>query len=183
MKTIDIKIKGNNIKVTTALKNYIDEKIGKLPKYYDRIQSAEVELIVQDNKSAEESQKVEVTLFANGTYFRCEEASISMYASIDIVAEKLSRQLQRYKQKIQRGRGATKADFSEENDTAATTPEPRVVKTKRFAVKPMNPIEASMQMEMLNHTFFVFLNVDSDQVNVIYKRNDGDYGLIEPEME
>lgn len=186
MKKMKIRIKGNNIKVSKNLKEYIEEKIGRLSKYYDRLQSAEVELLRQDNRNAEESQRVEVTLNANGTVFRCEEASISMYASIDIVSEKLVRQLKRYKSKlIDRGRGEKHEPMVEMElpEEGEAQPEPQIVKVKRFPVKPMSPVEASLQMEMLNHAFFVFLNQESDQVNVIYKRTDGDFGLIEPDLE
>lgn len=184
-KDLNIVIRGSNMKVTDALRQYVQDKIGRLTKYFDRIQAAEVELSCQDHKSAEESQRVQVTLNANGSIFRCEEASISMYASIDIVAEKLERQLKRFKKRlIDRGRVAKQQPV--EPDYVDVDPEDEdseIVKVKRFAVKPMTPVEASMQMEMLNHNFFVFLNPDSEQVNVIYKRGDGDYGLIEPEFE
>ena len=182
-KDLNIVVKGTNLKVTDALKQYVNEKIGRLVKYFDRLQGAEVELTCQDHKSAEESQRVQVTLNANGTIFRCEESSISMYASIDIVTEKLERQLKRYKQKLySKARSAKPAPFE---DIEGDLPEAnaQIVKVKRFAIKPMTVSEASMQMEMLNHNFFMFLNPDSEQVNVIYKRGDGNYGLIEPEFE
>ena len=183
---LKITISGSNMKVSESLKTYVQEKIGRLTKYYDRIRTAEVELVYQDNKSAEESQRVEVTLNANGTMFRCEEASISMYASIDIAAEKLERQLKRYKERMV-GRGRKTKREVPEIDTEPVMdfpdPEAEIVKVKRFAVKPMTPDEATMQMEMLNHNFFVFLNPETEQVNVIYKRGDGNYGLIEPEPE
>jgi putative sigma-54 modulation protein len=190
MKNMKITIKGNNIKVTDSLRTYIEEKIGRLAKYYDRITKAEVELLYQDNKSAEKTQRVEVTLNANGTIFRCEEASISMYASIDIASEKLERQLYRFKQKqILRGRG-TKKEASlppvEDFDiTEAVVParDSEIVKVKKFAIKPMTANEACLQMEMLNHNFYVFLNAETDQINVVYTRTDGDFGLIEPEFE
>lgn len=185
MKNMTIRIKGNNIKVTDSLREYVEEKIGRLTKYYDRLQTAEVELLVQDNKSAEESQKVEVTLTASGTVFRCEEASISMYASIDIVSEKLVRQLKKYKTKLNaRAARANKQEgFAElDQEDAPEEQEPRIVKVKRFSVKPMSPLEASLQMDMLNHDFYVFLNDESEQLSVIYKRADGDIGLIEPDF-
>jgi putative sigma-54 modulation protein len=173
------------MKVSNSLKTYVQEKIGRLTKYYDRIRTAEVELVYQDNKSAEESQRVEVTLNANGTMFRCEEASISMYASIDIAAEKLERQLRRYKEKMlnkgRKGKGKKDALLVEEDDFVPV-PENEIVRVKKFAVKPMTPDEATMQMEMLNHSFFVFLNPETEEVNVIYKRGDGNYGLIEPDL-
>lgn len=187
MKNMKIRIKGNNIKVTESLREYVEEKIGRLTKYYDRLQSAEVELLVQDNRAAEESQRVEVTLLANGTVFRCEEASISMYASIDIVSEKLVRQLKRYKTKMtaKKGKGGKQDAYADLIEETASYGEgdPRIVKVKRFSVKPMSPLEASLQMDMLNHNFFVFLNEESDQVTVIYKRTDGNIGLIEPDYK
>jgi putative sigma-54 modulation protein len=188
MKTMKIVIKGNNVKVTQSLRDYVTDKIGRLSKYYDKVSRAEVELQYQDNKSAEETQRVEVTLTANGSIFRCEEASISMYASIDIAAEKLERQLKRFKQKqVGRGRGIKhSADLDPISPPYEDTPgkrEPEIVRTKKFAVKPMTPSEASLQMEMLNHSFYVFLNSDTDQINVLYARNDGDFALIEPEYE
>ena len=179
---INIAIRGSKMKVSDSLKEYVQEKIGRLTKYYDRIRAAEVQLMYQDNKSAEESQRVEITLSANGTIFRCEESSISMYASIDIAAEKLERQLRRFKEKqYSKGRGAKAAPVEFDDDIPDQDPE--IVKVKRFAVKPMSPSEATLQMEMLNHNFFVFLNPQSEQVNVIYKRGDGNYGLIEPEFK
>jgi len=191
MKKMQIVIKGNNLKVTDSLKEYINEKIGKMSKYFDKVSKAEVEMVYQDNKAAEETQRVEITLFANGTYFRCQEASISMYASIDIAAEKLERQLKRYKQKLYgRGRGAKKDNIDEDDFQIVDIDmkeipqrESEIVKVKKFAIKPMTPKEACLQMEMLNHNFFVFLNAESDQINVVYSRSDGDFGLIEPEFE
>ena len=100
MKNIQIVIKGNNIKLTPALKDYVQEKIGRLSKYFVAVRTVEVELTYQDNKSADRTHKVEVTLNANGTLFRCEEATVNMYASIDIAAEKLERQLRRFKQRL-----------------------------------------------------------------------------------
>jgi putative sigma-54 modulation protein len=183
-----IVIKGSNLRVTPALREYVEEKIGRLTKYYGGITGAEVELVFQNNKSAEESQRVEVTLNANGSIVRCQEASISMYASIDIASEKLERQLRRLKQRhTDKGRAekrtSRRAEEPEEQMPVLPERESEVVKTKRFAVKPMVPNEAALQMEMLNHSFYVFLNPDTDQVNVIYKRGDGDYGLIEPDFE
>jgi putative sigma-54 modulation protein len=185
-----ITIKGNNIKVTDSLKSYIEDKIGRLVKYYDKLAKAEVELLYQDNKSAEKTQRVEVTLIANGAIFRCEESSISMYASIDIVSEKLERQLQKYKQKLyDRGRGVKRTaimrpeEAEDELVGVVSERDSEIVKVKRFAVKPMAPSEACLQMEMLNHNFYMFLNTETDQINVVYTRNDGDFGLIEPEYE
>ncbi|MFA6448291.1 MAG: ribosome-associated translation inhibitor RaiA [bacterium] len=185
-----ITIKGNNIKVTESLRVYIEEKIGRLVKYYDRITKAEVELLYQDNKAAEKTQRVEVTLNANGAIFRCEEASISMYASIDIVSEKLERQLRRFKQKqTTKGRGTKKEsslppeEAFDVTEAAIPVRDSEIVKSKKFAIKPMMPNEACLQMEMLNHNFFVFLNAETDQINVVYTRTDGDFGLIEPEFE
>lgn len=177
-------IKKNNTNLTDSLKKYIDDKIKRLAKFYDNISTAEVELITQQTKADEMSQKVEVTLHANGHIFRCEESTISMYASIDIVSEKLERQLRRFKEKTTKRRRVKslvqpmkKVDASNENFV------PEIVKVKQFAIKPMSPEEASLQMEMIGHDFYVFFNADSNLVNVIYKRKDGNYGLIEPKLE
>lgn len=186
MKKVPITIKGNNIKLTAALKDYVHEKIGRLTKHFGHIQSAEVEMSCEDSRSADRSQKVEVTLSANGTIFRCEEATVSMYASIDIAAEKLERQLRRYKERLYKRSRGPRGDKAKRFATLPPEPEEgdsEIVKTKRFFVKPMNPHEASLQMEMLNHNFFMFLNDQTEQINVIYKRRDGNYGLIEPEFD
>ncbi len=176
-------IKKNNTNLSPSLKNYIEDKIKRLAKFYDNINTAEIELISQQTKSDEMSQKVEVTLHANGHIFRCEESTISMYASIDIVSEKLERQLRKFKEKINKRKRVKSVVQPEDRSLSDKPPFAEIVKVKQFAIKPMSPEEASLQMEMIGHDFYVFFNANSNVVNVIYKRKDGNYGLIEPLLE
>ena len=173
---MNINLRGKNIEVTDALKDYVQKRIGKLEKYLGTLQEAQVTLVVEKN-----DHRVEVTIPVSGMIIRGEESSGDMYASIDLVFEKLEKQVNKYRGKISKKlRGLTAAE--------AVTPgagdrdiEDEVVKTKRFAVKPMPVEEAIMQMNMLGHSFYVFSNAETEDVNVVYKRKDGKYGLIEPE--
>ncbi len=173
---MNINLRGKNIEVTDALKDYVQKRIGKLEKYLGTLQEAQVTLVVEKN-----DHRVEVTIPVSGMIIRGEESSGDMYASIDLVFEKLEKQVNKYRGKISKKiRGLTAAE--------AATPgawerdiEDEVVKTKRFAVKPMPVEEAIMQMNMLGHSFYVFSNAETEDVNVVYKRKDGKYGLIEPE--
>lgn len=178
---MSIIIKGKNIEVTPALRTYAEEKIGKIQKRYNHIIKTEVEFIVEKNPSISANQTVEVTLFTKGPIFRAKESSSDMYASVDVVLEKLERQVEKHKGKVyhnNRGSGALPEIAIAENSIAE---EPiRIVKTKQFAIKPMPPDEAIMQMNLLGHDFFVFTNSETEEVNVVYRRNDDNYGLIEP---
>lgn len=175
-------IKGKNIEVTQPLRDYAEEKIGKIKKYYEHIIKSEIEFTVERNPSISKNQTVEVTLFTKGPIFRAKESTNDMYASIDIVMEKLERQVEKYKgktyhNKIANGQGVSEAFVAE----APVTPDTgKIVKTKQFAIKPMPAEEAVMQMNLLGHDFFVFTNSDTEEVNVVYRRQDGNYGLIEP---
>jgi len=179
-----LEIRGKNIEVTDALKDYTTKRLSKLEKYIDDVKTAQVALSLEA-----EGHKVEVTIPLNGVILRGEEASEDMYTSIDIVVEKLEKQIEKYKTKLYKSyRGAglkqTVADaIKKELDQKDTTEKFKVVRTKRFAWKPMDEEEAIMQMNLLGHTFFVFFNADSDEVNVVYKRKDGNYGLIEPAFD
>jgi len=171
---MQIIIRGKNVEVTPALREYVDEKVGRLTRYFDNLREAIVALSVERGRHV-----VEVTVFLNENriILRGEEASNDMYASLDLVVEKLERQIEKYKTRINKivlpkEIGASKQEL--ENG--------KIVKTKRFAVKPMDSEEAVMQMNLLGHDFFVFFNSESEEVNVVYKRKDGNYGLIEPEF-
>ncbi len=169
-----ISVRGKNIDVTNALKEYVEKKLAKLEKYLD-LSEAQVTLAVEKG-----THKVEVTIPVNGMILRGEEETGDMYASIDLVVEKLEKQINKYKarfNKKSRGEGKSGQPAEEENYE-----EPKIMKTKRFAVKPMPVEEAIMQMNLLGHSFFVFSNADTEEVNVLYKRKDGNYGLIEPEF-
>ena len=172
-------ITGKNIEVTEGLRSAIIEKIGKLDKYFSTEMDATVTLSVE-----KERQKIEVTIPVKGNIIRAEEVSNDMYVSIDLVEEIIERQLRRYKTKLVDAKQAA-AEFSKsyiEKDYDDDA-EVKIVSSKRFGIKPMNPEEACVQMELLQHNFYVFLNSETDEVNVVYKRKNNTYGLIEPEFD
>lgn len=182
-----VTINGKNLEITNALRDYAERKVSHLEHYFGNIRDAHVIISTQRNW-----QIVEVQLDGDGVFLRSEERTPDAYASIDAVVDKLERQIKRFKGKlIQRSRhphedsgvraGSETADIGEVGDEEE--PLPVVVRTKRFEVKPMSAEEAAMQMELLNHDFFVFLNAESNAVNVVYRRRDGDYGLIDPEVQ
>lgn len=174
-------ITGRNLEVTEALKTAIYEKIGKLERYFTADTEVHVTLSVQKDR-----QKIEVTIPVKGNIIRAEQESTDMYVSIDLVEEVIERQLKRYKTKlISRKQEATSFSdaFIEDEELSGEDDGIRIVKTKRFAMKPMNAEEACLQMELLGHSFYVFYNTDEEQVNVVYKRADGSYGLIAPEFD
>lgn len=171
-------ITGRNIEVTPGLREAIEEKIGKLARYFNPDTEVIVTLSVQKDK-----QKIEVTIPVKGNIIRAEEASSDMYVSIDLVEEIIERQLKKYKNKLidkkQSAQAFSELFLSEEYEA---DDEIQIVKTKRFGMKPMDPEEACIQMELLGHSFYVFLNADTEEVNVVYKRKGNTYGLIEPEF-
>ena len=172
-------ITGRNIEVTPGLRDAIQDKIGKLDRYFNPDTEVIVTLSVQKDK-----QNIEVTIPVKGNIIRAEESSSDMYVSIDLVEEIIERQIKKYKTKLIDKKQAAQS-FSElfinEEPTAADE-EIKIVKTKKFAVKPMDPEEACLQMELLGHNFFVFLNAETEEVNVVYKRKGNTYGLIEPDF-
>jgi putative sigma-54 modulation protein len=172
-----ITISGKNIDVTQGLKDAIYEKLGKLDKYFTPETEAIVTLSVEKNR-----QKIEVTVPIKGSMIRAEQVSDDMYVSIDLVQEIIERQVRKHKTRLvnrNRGGGNLQQTFIE-----METEEPeaiRIVRSKKFAMKPMDPEEACIQMELSGHSFFVFRNAETDDVNVVYKRKGNTYGLIEPE--
>ncbi|ADQ13932.1 ribosome hibernation-promoting factor, HPF/YfiA family [Halanaerobium hydrogeniformans] len=187
---------GKNIDVTPSLKEHAEEKVRKLQKYFNGAREPlEFNITMEVEK---ERHIVEVTGYVHGLILRAEESTGDMYASIDGVMDKLERQLKKYKTKINDKLIERKQEYKEEYkeerkeqilnkgmeaeeeriDTEVF--EPQVVKTKSFPMKPMNVEEACMQMDLIGHDFFVFYNGDTEETNVVYKRNDGNYGLIEP---
>ncbi|TDQ36944.1 ribosome hibernation-promoting factor, HPF/YfiA family [Aureibacillus halotolerans] len=183
-------IRGENIEVTDALKTYVEKKVSKLQRYFEQpISEVHVKLKVYNDE-----QHVEVTIPMSRLLLRAEEINTDMYASVDLVVDKLERQIRKHKTRVNRKyrqEGSPKhlfADSEAASDTAlkATTEEEldddlfEVVRTKRFNLKPMDSEEAILQMNMLGHTFFVFTNAITNVTNVVYKRKDGRYGLIEP---
>lgn len=170
-------IVGRNIEVTPGLKTAVEDKIGKLDKYFKPETEVHVTLSVE-----KERQKIEVTIPVKGSIIRSEQVSTDMYVSIDLVEEVIERQLKKYKNKIidkHQNVSAFTPTFIESEEVEDE--EIKIVRTKRFDPKPMYPEDACIQMELLGHSFFVFMNAETDQVNVVYKRKGGTYGIIEPD--
>lgn len=175
-----ITISGRNIELTDGLKAAVEDKIGKLEKYFTPDTDVFVTLSVE-----KERQKIEVTIPVPGHIIRSEQVSNDMYVSIDLVEEVIERQLRKYKNKLvareQEG-GNFKQEFFDAEDNIEDDGEIKIVRTKKFGFKPMYPEDACVQMELLGHDFYVFCNAESDEVNVVYRRKNGTFGLIEPEF-
>ncbi|MBM7645027.1 putative sigma-54 modulation protein [Scopulibacillus daqui] len=186
---MNFNIRGENIEVTPSLRDYSEKKVKKLERYFDSppISDVHINMHVHNNE-----QVIEVTIPMQGLLLRAEESHEDLYAAIDLVVEKLERQIRKYKTKMNRKQrqntreqqlnklynGSATVTYTEvdEEDTDF-----EVVRNKRFNLKPMDTEEAILQMDMLGHSFFVFTNAESGDTNVVYKRKDGRYGLIEPE--
>jgi putative sigma-54 modulation protein len=174
-----INITGRNIELTDGLKAAVEERLSKLDKYFHKDTEANVTMSVE-----KERQKVEVTVPMKGHIIRAEQVSNDMYVSIDLVEEVIERQLKKYRSKLvtkKQTAGYFSDDFAD-IDGADDDDEIKIIKTKRFGIKPMYPEDACVQMELLGHDFFVFMNAETDEVNVVYKRKGNTYGLIEPEF-
>ena len=171
-------ISGKNIDVTEGLKTAIYDKLGRLEKFFTDDTDAQVTLSVE-----KERQKIEVTIPVKGSVIRAEQVSNDMYVSIDLVEEIIERQLKKYKNKIitkQQSNSNFRKEYIEKEVEADD--EIKIIRTKKFDMKPMYPEDACVQMELLGHDFFVFVNAEDDNVNVVYKRKGNTYGLIEPEF-
>ncbi len=168
---------GKNIDVTPGLRQTVNEKLGKLDRYFTPDTQVNVTLSVE-----KERHKIEVTIPVKGRIIRSEQVSNDMYVSIDLVEEVIERQLRKYKNKIiDKKQSAENFQKAYVDNDYLENEEIRIVRTKKFDIKPMYPEDACVQMELLGHNFFVFMNADTDQVNVVYKRKGNTYGLIEPE--
>ena len=174
-------ISGKNIEVTPGLKDSVISKLGKLERYFTPDTEIIVTLSVEKDR-----QKIEVTIPVKGDIIRSEQTSTDMYVSIDLVEEVIERQLRKYKNKLiarhQEG-SAFKQEFFEEEPAIDSNDEIQIVRTTKFGIKPMFPEDACVQMELLGHDFFVFSNAETEEVNVVYKRKNGTFGLIEPEFQ
>jgi putative sigma-54 modulation protein len=172
-------ISGKNIDVTSGLRTAVEDKIGKLEKYFTPETEVHATLSVEKDR-----QKIEVTIPIKGTIIRSEQVSNDMYVSVDLAAEVIERQLKKYKNKFradqQAGAASLRTDFIEK-EVDEEEEEIKIVRTKRFDIKPMYAEDACIQMELSGHDFFVFCNAETDEVNVVYKRKGNTYGLIEPE--
>ncbi|MCR5148589.1 MAG: ribosome-associated translation inhibitor RaiA [Eubacterium sp.] len=173
-------ISGKNIDVTDGLREAIYDKLGRLQKFFNEDTNVQVTFSVE-----KERQKIEVTIPMKGHIIRAEQVSDDMYVSIDMVVEIIERQVTRYKKKIidkEQDAAYFNDRFLEDESEAADEDEIKIIRSKRFAVKPMYPEDACIQMELLGHNFYVFRNAETDEVNVVYKRKGSTYGLIEPEF-
>ena len=170
-------ISGKNIDVTDSLRTAVEDKLSKLEKYFTSETEVHVTLGVEKDR-----QKIEVTIPVKGNIIRSEQVSNDMYVSIDLVEEIIERQLKRYKNRLvdqKQSASYFKKEFIEKE--YMDEEEIKIIRTKKFDIKPMYPEDACIQMELLGHNFFVFCNAETDQVNVVYKRKGNTYGLIEPE--
>ncbi|MFQ5400319.1 MAG: ribosome hibernation-promoting factor, HPF/YfiA family [Anaerolineae bacterium] len=188
---MELIINSRNLEVTTRLENYVEKKTGRLDRYMPNLEEVHVDLSAENARSAVERQVAQITIRDNrGTILRAEERSNDMFAAIDAVVDKLYRQIERYQGKRRRkwrGGGNGEAavigeplSFAEEEEDEE---EQTIVRRKRFPLHPMSAEEAVDQMELLGHDFFVFFNAEEEAVNVLYKRRDGNYGLLLPELD
>ena len=176
-----LQVKGKNVEISESIRRYAEEKMRKLDRQLHELTQVELELSVEKNPSIAANQVAEATVWTKGPTLRVTEASTDMKASIDQLTEKLLRQVEHYRGKRRgrqiRGNGTPPGGSMSipEEET-----HPQIVKTKQFTVKPMSAEEAALQLDLVGHDFFVFRSDESDEINVIYRRKDGGYGLIEP---
>jgi ribosome hibernation promoting factor len=183
-----LQVKGKNVEVSEAIRTYAEEKLGRLDRQLADPTRVELELAVEKNPSISANHVAEATVWTKGPVLRAKEASSDMRASIDLLVDKLERQVARYREKRQRHRhGDAHRDGNGHGNAEAVTYRktneeggPVIVKTKQFALNPMSAEEAVLQLELVGHDFFVFRNEESNEINVVYRRRDGGYGLIEP---
>jgi ribosome hibernation promoting factor len=180
---MQFQVKGRNLEVSDSIRSYAEQKLRKLERQL-KDPRIELELTVERNPSISANHVAEATIWTRGPVLRAREASSDMRASIDQLVDKLERQVTRYRRqgRSKRRRAArSNGPAPDEVPSMADEPEPTIVKTKHFAVNPMTPDEAVLQLELIGHDFFVFRNAESGDVNVVYRRRDGQYGLIEPQ--
>ncbi|MEW6662186.1 MAG: ribosome hibernation-promoting factor, HPF/YfiA family [Bacillota bacterium] len=171
-------VRGKNIPITDSLRDYVEKRIFKMERFLGEIEEAQATLSVEKDR-----HRVEVTIPLNGFLLRGEEETGDMYSSVDLVMDKLEKQVEKYKTKLSKKvKGRNLAETVVSPVIYGEEEEPQIIRTKRFAIKPMTVEEAVMQMNLIGHSFFVFSNAESEEVNVVYRRKDGHYGLIEPEF-
>jgi len=192
-------VQGKNIQVTDRLREYVETKVDRLDRYLPAITDARMELAIEQTRKHGDRQIAQLTIHSKGMMLRAEERSGDIFTSVDMVMDKMKRQIDRYKSKRRgrlRGTQARETEDLEFEDREVDTEalldeitedeeatEGTIVRIKRFQVSPMNPEEAIEQMELLGHDFFVFYNADGGQFNVVYRRRDGNYGLLQPEID
>ena len=173
-----LQVKGKNVEVTDAIHDYAERKLSKLARQLADPTRVELELAVERNPSIADNHVAEATIWTKGPTLRAREASADMKASIDLLADKLERQVKRYRQK--RRHEHERHSNAHVSPAAPTEEVPVVVKKKQFTINPLTPEEAIVQLELIGHDFFVFRNAETNEINVLYRRADGNYGLIEP---
>jgi putative sigma-54 modulation protein len=178
---MDIQLNTRKLEVTPRLEEYVEKKVSKLGRYLSDVDRVRVDLATQNTRSANDRQIAQLTMWVRGTMLRTEERAADIFTAIDASVDKMQRQISRYKKRRQdrwqRAEGAV-PELEEEQAPAGS-----IVRVKRFEVLPMVPEEAVEQMELLGHQFFVFLNAEEGGINVVYRRRDGDYGLIVPQAQ
>ena len=180
---MELQITGQNIELSPAVRRYVERKLGRLNRHLPNIVTSRVEIIAEKTKSPQQHYLVQVTLDSGGTLLRGEERGEDLFTAIDKVAAIMDRQIEHYKGKLyEKGRGNSLARSEFMEEVKMTEPSRKVVKVKRFTVKPMSVAEAIDQMELLGHDFFLFFNANTEEINLLYRRKDGNYGLIEPEL-
>jgi putative sigma-54 modulation protein len=188
---MQLQIKGKNVEMNDAIRSYAEEKLGKLERHLADPTKVELELSLEKNPSIAENHIAEATIWTKGPTLRARESSIDWRVSIDELVAKLERQAKRYQNKRRNHHPHDKpalrlardvvTEYTRGAPVVPGEPEPMIVKTKQFSVKPMTPEEAVLQLELIGHDFFVFRNSEAGQVAVVYRRRDGNYGLIEPQ--
>lgn len=178
---MQINITGKNVTISQTMQDYIEKKLSKLSRFFDQISHAEVVFKGEDRKDAGKSHIIEVILDVNGSIIKASEENRDFRTCIDLVIDKLEGQLKRYKEKLieRRRREPSIREFSPSKEES----KPKVVKVKRFGLKPMDIEEAILEMEMLGHDFFLYLDSETNRISLLYKRKDGNYGLIITEEE
>ena len=180
---MELQITGQNLELSPAVRRQIERKLGKLNRHLPNILESKVEISEEKTKSPKQRYVVQISVDSNGTLLRGEERGQDLFQAIDKVIDVLDRQIEHYKGKLYRkGRGNSLARGNLSEEAEPTPPRGEVVKVKRFAVKPMSVAEATEQMELLGHDFFLFFNADTEETNLLYRRKDGNYGLIEPDF-
>ncbi len=180
---MELQITGKNIEISPEVRQYIERKLDKLGRHLHKIMESKVEISEQKTKSPQQHFVVQVTIDSNGTLFRSQERGENMLSAIDKVVEIMDRRIKRYKGKLyKKGRGSSLARGGLSEEIVEEKTMGRIVKIKQFVVKPMSVDEAIEQMELLGHDFFLFFNADDEGLNLLYRRKDGNYGLIKPEL-
>ncbi len=179
---MELQITSKNIELSEEMRRYIEHKLGRLNRHLANIREAKVEIAEEKTKSPQNRFVAQVTVAGNNTLLRGEERGESIFTAIDRVVAVMKRRIEHHKGKLRHRGKSGSFPGSKTSEAEETTPNPKVVKVKRFALKPMSVAEAADQIELLGHDFFLFFNPDTEGVNLLYRRKDGNYGLIEPEL-